>query len=110
MDLMKYQIKDKKIEEVITGETCPNIHSITTCRPHVVGDNVLKVDVEIRLKGFTEAQAKLFIEMFARIEYSEEEQIMLFVQQTMSQINSSNDLREMSTNPSMLQLLCRLLS
>ena len=102
--------KDKKIEAVITGETYQNIHCITTCRPHAVGDKVLKVDVEIRLKGFSEAQTKSFVEMYARIEYNEQDQIGSFVQQTMHQIKSSNDLIEMSTNPSMLQLLCRLLS
>ena len=101
--------KDKKIEAVITGVTYQNIHSITTCRPHALGDNVLNVDVEIRLKGFSEAQARLFVEMFARIEYTEPEQIVSFVQQTMNQIKSSLDLTEMSTNPSMLQLLCHLL-
>ena len=102
--------KDKKIEQVITGVTYQNIHSITTCRPHVIGDNVLSVDVEIRLKGFSEAQAKLFVEMFARIEYSEQDQIVTFVTETMSQIESSADLLEMSTNPSMLQMLCHLLA
>ena len=101
--------KDKKIEKVITGGTYQNIHCITTCRPHVIGDNVLNVDVEIRLKGFSEAQAKVFVEMFARIEYTKQDQIVTFVKQTMSQIESSADLTEMSTNPSMLQLMCHLL-
>ena len=102
--------KDNKIEGVITGETYQNVHSITTCRPHAIGDNVLNVDVEIRLKGFSWVQATLFVQMFARIEYTKQDQIVTFVKQTMSQIESSADLTEMSTNPSMLQLMCHLLS
>ena len=98
--------KDKKIEQVITGETYQNIHSITTCRPQSIGDNVLSVDVEIRLKGFSEAQTKSFVDMYARIEFSEQDQIVLFVKEFMNQVQSSADLLEMSTNPSMLQLLC----
>ena len=100
--------KDEKIEQVITGETYQNIHSITTCRPHAIGDNVLSVDVEIRLKGFSEAQTKSFVKMYARIEFIEQDQILLFVEKFMNQVQSSADPLEMSTNPSMLQLLCLL--
>ena len=102
---------DKKIESVegvITGRTYDNINCITTCRPYASHGIVLKLDVEIRLKGFSEAQAKSFVEMYARIKYTDEKDITQFVSRTMSQIESSAELLEMSTNPSMLQLLCLL--
>ena len=102
--------KDEKyIKYVITGQTYQNIYCITTCRPHATSGIVLEVDVEIRLKGFSWAQAESFVEMYARIKYTEQDQIDSFVKQTMHQIKSSTELREMSINPSMLQLLCRLL-
>ena len=100
--------EDKQVEEVLTGPSYHNVHSIITCRPHATRGIVLNVDVEIRLMGFSEAQAKAFVEMFARIKYNDQNQIESFVKQTMSQIESSADLLEMSTNPSMLQLLCLL--
>ena len=100
--------KDEHVQEVLNGPTYHNVDSITTCRPHATRGIVLNVDVEIRLMGFSEAQAKAFVEMFARIKYNEQNQIELFVEQTMSQIESSAELLEMSTNPSMLQLLCLL--
>ena len=100
--------KDENIEDVITGHTYQNIHCITTCRPHATGGIVLEVDIEIRLKGFSEAQAKSFVEMYARIKYTDQNKIGSFVKETMNQIESSADLLEMSTNPSMLQLLCLL--
>ena len=100
--------KDENIEDVITGRTYQNIHCITTCRPHATGGIVLEVDIEIRLKGFSEAQAKSFVEMYARIKYTDQNKIGSFVKETMNQIESSADLLEMSTNPSMLQLLCLL--
>ena len=100
--------EDKQVEEVLKDPTYHNVHSVTTCRPHATRGIVLNVDVEIRLKGFSEAQAKAFVEMFARIKYREQDQIESFVNQTMSQIESSDELLEMSTNPSMLQLLCLL--
>ena len=100
--------KDENIEDVITGRTYQNIHCITTCRPHATGGIVLEVDIEIRLKGFSEAQVKSFVETYARIKYTEQNRIASFVKETMNQIESSADLLEMSTNPSMLQLLCLL--
>ena len=100
--------EDKQVEEVLTGPSYHNVYSIITCRPHATRGIVLSVDVEIRLLGFSEAQAKAFVEMFARIKYNDQNQIESFVKQTMSQIESSADLFEMSTNPSMLQLLCLL--
>ena len=100
--------KDEHVQEVLNGPTYHNVHSVTTCRPHATGGIVLNVDVEIRLKGFSEAQAKAFVEMYAKVKYNEYKQIVLFVEKTMSQIESSAELLEMSTNPSMLQLLCLL--
>ena len=85
--------KDKEIEQVITGETYQNIQSITTCRPHAIGDNVLNVDIEIRLKGFSEAQTKSFVNMYARIEFSEQDQIVLFVKEFMNQVQSSANMK-----------------
>ena len=100
--------KNKQVEEVLTDPSCHNVHSITTCRPHATRGIVLNVDVEIRLMGFSDSQAKAFVEMFARIKYNEQDQIESYVNQTISQIESSADLIEMSLNPSMLQLLCLL--
>ena len=99
---------DEVIKCVIKGDSHQNLHCITTCRPHATHGLVLNVDVEVRLKGFTEAQAKSFVEMYARIKYTDMKDISEFVSRTMSQIESSADLLEMSTNPSMLQLLCLL--
>ena len=100
--------KVKQVEEVLTDPNYHKIHSITTCRPHATQGIVLNVDVEIRLKGFSEAQAKDFVEMYAKIKFSKQDQILSLVAHTISQIESSSDLLEMSTNPSMLQLLCLL--
>ena len=100
--------KGKQVEEVLTDPSYHNVYSITTCRPHATRGIVLNVDVEIRLKGFSEAQAKDFVEMYAQVKFNEQDQIVSFSNQTMSQIESSADLLEMSTNPSMLQLLCLL--
>ena len=100
--------EDKQVDKVLTGPIYHNVYSVTTCRPHATRGIVLNVDGEIRLMGFSEAQTKAFVEMFARIKYNDQNQIESFVKQTISQIESSADLLEMSTNPSMLQLLCLL--
>ena len=100
--------KDEHVQEVLLDPIYHNVHSITTCRPHATRGIFLNVDVEIRLMGFSEAQAKAFVQMYARIKYSEQDQIVSFVKHTMGQIESSAELLEMSTNPSMLQLLCLL--
>ena len=100
--------KVKQVEGVLTDPNYHKIHSVTTCRPHATRGIVLNVDVEIRLKGFSEAQAKAFVEMYAKIKFSKQDQILSLVDHTVSQIESSSDLLEMSTNPSMLQLLCLL--
>ena len=99
---------DEVIKCIIKGDSHQNLHCITTCRPHATHGLVLNVDVEIRLKGFSKAQANSFVEMYARIKYTNEKDITQFVSRTMSQIDSAAELLEMSTNPSMLQLLCLL--
>ena len=100
--------ESKQVEEVLDEPTYHNVHTITTCRPHATRGIILNVDVEIRLMGFSEAQTHAFVEMYARSKYNEQDQIVSFVMGTMSQIESSAELLEMSTNPSMLQLLCLL--
>ena len=105
-DEMSYN--DEVISCVIQGDSHQNLHCITTCRPHASHGLVLNVDVEIRLKGFSEVQVESFVDMYARIKYTDKEDITQFVSLTMNQTESSAELLEMSTNPSMLQLLCLL--
>ena len=102
------EISDKVVEDVLTNPTYHKIHSVITCGPHA-SCGILNVDAEIRLNGFSEAQAKDFVKMYANIKYKNQlKEMELFISQTMSQIESSTDLLEMSTNPLMLQLLCLL--
>ena len=96
------------IIELIQGKLIHNNTCIITCRPHASQDIILNSDSEIKLKGFSEAQSKAFIEMFARNRFKKEENVDLFISKTWKEITSSVDLLEMSTNPSMLQLICRL--
>ena len=101
--------KDGHVKEVLTERDYCDVHCIITCRPHATRGIFLKVDVEIRLKGFSEAQAKAFVKMYAKIKYKDKvEEIDFLSSQIVSQIESSAELLEMSTNPSMLQLLCLL--
>ena len=94
------------IIKIIQGKFNQNIKYIVTCRPHVSQGIALRADSEIRLKGFSESQSKAFIEMFARNRFKKEKDIDLFILKTWKEITSSVDLIEMSTNPSMLQLIC----
>ena len=96
------------IIRIIQGKFSQNIQYIVTCRPHASQGIVLEADSEIRLKGFSEAQSKEFIKMFARNRFKNEKDIDLFFSKTWKEITSSVDLIEMSTNPSMLQLICLL--
>ena len=93
---------------IIQGKFNQNVQCIVTCRPHASQGIVLRADSEIRLKGFSESQSKAFIEMFARNRFKKEKDIDLFISRTWKEITSSVDLLEMSTNPSMLQLVCLL--
>ena len=61
-----------------------------------------------RLKGFSKAQTITYVQNYAKVKFSKQNEIDLFVSHTMNQIESSAYLHEMSTNPSMLQLLCLL--
>ena len=96
------------IIKLIQGRIHKNIQYIVTCRPHASQDIVLRADTEIRLKGFSESQSKAFIVMFARNRFKKEKEIDRFISKTWKEITSSVDLIEMSTNPSMLQLICLL--
>ena len=100
--------QNENIEDVITGRSYQNILSITTCRPHATQAIDLEVDVEIRLKGFSKKESITYIQNYAKVKYSIQNEIESFVSRTMNQIKSSAYLLEMSTNPSMLQLLCLL--
>ena len=90
------------------GDSHQNLNYITTCRPSVSLGILRYIDVEIKLKGFTLAQAEAFVRMFPRYiaRCTKEDKRESFFNRTMSEIKSSADLLEMSTNPSMLQLLC----
>ena len=94
------------IIELIQGKLIHNNTCIITCRPHASQGIVLNSDSEIKLKGFSESQSKAFIEMFARNRFKKEKDVELFILKTWKEITSSVDLLEMSTNPSMLQLIC----
>ena len=93
---------------IIQGRFIQNIQYIVTCRPHASQGIVLEADSEIRLKGFSESQSKAFIKMFATNRFQKEKDVDLFISKTWKEITSSVDLLEMSTNPSMLQLICLL--
>ena len=96
-----------EIIDIIKGNLYQNLRCITTCRPHASHGIVFHVDFEIKLKGFSAKQAKLFLEMYARTKFTVDvEKITKFVSKTWKQIESSVDLFEMSTNPSMQQLIC----
>ena len=96
------------IIRIIQGKFNQNIQYIVTCRPHASQGIVLTADSEIRLKGFSESQSKAFIKMFATNRFQKEKDVDLFISKTWKEITSSVDLLEMSTNPSMLQLICLL--
>ena len=94
------------IIDLIQGKLDKNIACIITCRPHASTGIVLNTDLEIMLKGFTESQSKSYIERFARNRIKTEKDVNLFISETSQTLTSSEDLIEMSTNPSMLQLIC----
>ena len=87
----------------------PNIRCIVTCRPHASLGMSLTADAEIRLKGFSKQQAQHYVDMYFIQKYpsnrklAEQESSKLW-----NDIESSPDLLEMSVNPSMLQLLCKM--
>ena len=95
--------------EIIAGRMYPNVRCIVTCRPHASLGMSLTADAEIRLKGFSKQQAGHYVDMYFIHKYpsnrnlAEQESIKLW-----NDIESSPDLLEMSINPSMLQLLCKM--
>ena len=55
-----------EIIDIIKGNLYKNLRCITTCRPHASHEIIFHVDFEIKLKGFSAKQAKLFLEIYAR--------------------------------------------
>ena len=97
--------------EIIAGRMYPNIRCIVTCRPHASLGMSLTADAEIKLKGFSKVQARHYADIYFIQKYqsntklAEQESSKLW-----NEIESSPDLLEMSINPSMLQLLCKMFS
>ena len=89
----------------------PNIRCIVTCRPHASLGMSLTADAEIRLKGFSKQQARHYVDMYFRQKYPSNTKLAeLESRKLWNDIESSPDLLEMSINPSMLQLVCKMFS
>ena len=107
LDEVSYE--ESELLEIIAGRMYPNVRCIVTCRPHASLGMSLTADAEIRLKGFSKQQARHYVDMYFRQKYppnrnlAEQKSIKLW-----NDIESSPDLLEMSINPSMLQLLCKM--
>ena len=107
LDELAYKQGD--IISILMGKHYKNVTWIVTSRTHTVQGGLLYADAELQLKGFSETQAKLFVEMYARNKFMEKE-FRIFAALVWREIESSADLLEMSGNPSMLQLMCILYS
>ena len=95
------------ILDVVYAKCYPGLKSIVTCRPYAALGISLTTDSEIRLKGFNEAQAKHYVDMYFHKKFSGTPKVAQSKSdKAWKQIESSPDLLEMSTNPSMLQLMC----
>ena len=95
------------ILDVVYAKCYPGLKIIVTCRPHATLGISLTTDSEIRLKGFNEAQAKHYVDMYFHKKFSGTPKVAQSKSnKAWKQIKSSLDLLEMSTNPSMLQLMC----
>ena len=95
------------ILDVVYAKCYPGLKIIVTCRPHAALGISLTTDSEIRLKGFNEAQAKHYVDMYFYKKFSGTPKVAQSKsKKAWKQIESSPDLLEMSTNPSMLQLMC----
>ena len=95
------------ILDVVYAKCYPGLKSIVTCRPHAALGISLTTDSEIRLKGFNEAQAKHYVDMYFHKKFSGTPKVAQSKSnKAWKQIESSPDLLEMATNPSMLQLMC----
>ena len=95
------------ILDVVYAKCYPGLKIIVTCRPHAALGISLTTDSEIRLKGFNEAQAKHYVDMYFHKKFSGTPKVAQSKSnKAWKQIESSPDLLEMATNPSMLQLMC----
>ena len=89
----------------------PKVRCIVTCRPHASLGMSLTADAEIKLKGFSKVQARHYVDIYFIQKYpsnrklAEQESSRLW-----NEVESSPDLLEMSINPSMLQILCKMFS
>ena len=100
-----------KILEILTGMMFPNIRCIVTCRPHASLGMSLTADAEIKLKGFSEAQARHYVDAYFAQKYPLDTKLAKEKSSKLwKEIQSSPDLQDMAINPSMLQLLCKLFS
>ena len=95
------------ILDVVYAKCYPGLKIIVTCRPHAALGISLTTDSEIRLKGFNEAQAKHYVYMYFHKKFGgTPKEAQSKSNKAWKQIESSPDLLEMCTNPSMLQLMC----
>ena len=100
---------NSELLDIINGRKYNKIKSITTCRPHASLGMSLTADSEIRLKGFSQDQARHFVDMFFTMKYPNDKALAKKnANELWDKILSSQDLLEMAINPSMLQLLCKL--
>ena len=107
LDEVRYS--KSELLDIINGWKYNEVTFITTCRPHVSLGMSLTADAEIRLKGFTEEQAHHFVDMFFKMKYPTDlELAKKRSTELWGTILSSPDLMQMTINPSMLQLLCKL--
>ena len=100
---------NSELLDIINGRKYSKAKSITTCRPHSSLGMSLTADAEIRLKGFSQDQARHFVDMFFKIKYPTDGALAeKHTNELLDKILSSQDLLEMAINPSMLQLLCKI--
>ena len=100
---------DSELLDIINSRKYDKVKCITTCRPHASLGMSLTADSEIRLKGFSQDQARHFVDMFFTMKYPNDKALAKKnANELWDKILSSQDLLEMAINPSMLQLLCKL--
>ena len=100
---------NSELLDIINGRKYHKIKSITTSIPHASLGMSLTADAEIRLKGFSQDQARHFVDMFFTMKYRNDKALSKKnANELWDKILSSQDLLEMAINPSMLQLLCKL--
>ena len=100
---------ENELLDQLNGNKYSEMMFITTCRPHVSLGMSLTADAEIRLKGFSEEQAHHFVDMFFKMKHPTDVTLAKKNSRELwDKVISSQDLMEMATNPSMLQLLCKL--